>query len=128
MIYIIENYIDDITPQSSESPDTAMAPTPGHDVAPSSEDVVMASIPDIAPNSLYFAALHGLGKYLEGSGLDTVVVETGIYSPAALRGIYTGKAFKRGVAYHLMNVLACSFLKLDVVVGEMPPDAPPEAV
>ena len=51
MIYIIENYIDDITPQSSESPDTAMEPTPGHDVAPSSEDVVMAYLPDIAPSS-----------------------------------------------------------------------------
>ena len=241
MIYIIENYIDDITQQSSESPDTAMAPTPGHDVVPSSEDVVMVSLTVIAPNSqasepadntyntilnvtqkkrkkeklkktyvmptwaatksllqsgqrvnhtnsevvatlfktsptdyatvysvltltqeisavvvgtarriiitpdlylyerafniqqsagsnrwvlkagelrLCFAALHGLGKYLEGSGLDTVAGETGIYSPAALRGIYTGKAFKRGVAYHLMNVLACSFIKLDAVVGE----------
>ena len=55
---------------------------------------------------------------------STVAVETGIYSPAALRGIYTGKAFKTGVAYHLMNVLACSFLKLDAVLGEMPPNAP----
>ena len=68
--------------------------------------------------------LARLGKYLEGSGLDTVAVETGIYSSAALRGIYTGKAFKRGVEYHLMNVLACSFLKFCAVPGEMPPDAP----
>ena len=47
------NDIDDITPPSSESPDTAMAPTPGHDVAPSSENVVIAPIPDndLAPNS-----------------------------------------------------------------------------
>ena len=45
-----------------------------------------------------------MGKYLKGSGLDTVAVETGIYSAAALHGIYTGKAVKRGVAYHLMNV------------------------
>ena len=47
------NYIDDINPQSSESPDTAMAPTPAHDVAPSSEHVVMASLPDhdLAPSS-----------------------------------------------------------------------------
>ena len=73
---------------------------------------------------LCFAALHGLGKYLEGSRLDTVAVETGIYSPAALRGIYTGKAFKRGVEYNLKNVLACSFLKFGAVLGEMPPDAP----
>ena len=73
---------------------------------------------------LCIAALHGLGKYLEASGLDAVAVETGIYSPAALRGIYTVKAFKRGVEYHLMNVFACSFLKFDAVLGEMLPDAP----
>lgn len=70
-----------------------------------------------------FAALHALGKYIEGSGLDTVAVETGIYSPAALRGIYTGKAFKRGVEYHLMNALACFFFKFDAVLGEMQHDA-----
>ena len=40
------NDIDDITPPSSESPDTAMVPTPGHDFAPNSEGVVIASIPD----------------------------------------------------------------------------------
>ena len=71
-----------------------------------------------------FAALHALGKYLEGSGLDTVAIETGIYSPAALRGIYTGKAFKRGVEYHLMNALACFFLLFDAVLGNMSPDTP----
>ena len=27
---------------------------------------------------LCFAVLHGLGKYLEGSGLDTIAAETGI--------------------------------------------------
>ena len=47
------NDIDYIIPQSSESPDTAMAPIPGHDVAPSSENIVIAPIPDndLAPNS-----------------------------------------------------------------------------
>jgi hypothetical protein len=71
-----------------------------------------------------FAALHELGKYLEGNGLDTVAVETRIYSPATLRGIYTGKAFKRGVEYHLMNALACFFFKFDAVLGKMSPDVP----
>ena len=28
------------------------------------------------------AALHSLAKYIEGSGLDTVAIETSIYSPA----------------------------------------------
>ena len=71
-----------------------------------------------------FAVLHGLGKYIEGSGLDTVAIETVIYSPAAIWGIYTGKAFKRGVEYHLMNVLACFFFKCDKVLGENPHDMP----
>ena len=38
-----------------------------------------------------FSVLHGLGKYLGGSGLDTVAVETGIYCRDALSRIYTGK-------------------------------------
>ncbi len=41
------------------------------------------------------AALHALGKNAEGSGLDTLAIEAGIYSPAALHGIYSGKAFKQ---------------------------------
>ena len=66
------------------------------------------------------AALHGLGKYVEGSGLDTVAIEEGIYSPASLRGIYSGKAFKRGVEYHMMNFLAITHLQLDSILDEIP--------
>ena len=56
------------------------------------------------------AALHALSKYTEGSGLDTIAIETSIYSLAVVRAIYTGKAFKRGILYneytcHLINVL-----------------------
>ena len=43
------------------------------------------------------AALHALAKYTESSGPDTVVaIETSICSPA-IRAIYTGKTFKRGI-------------------------------
>ena len=54
------NDIDDITPPSSESPDTAMAPTPGHNVAPSSEDGVISPIPgnDFDPNSEYIVMAY----------------------------------------------------------------------
>ena len=35
-----------------------------------------------------FAALHALGKYVEESGLDSIAVEKGIYSPTTLRHIF----------------------------------------
>ena len=43
-----------------------------------------------------FASLHALGKTVEGGGTDKCAIKTGTYSSAALRGIYGGKAFKRG--------------------------------
>lgn len=70
---------------------------------------------------IVFAVLHGLGKTSEGSGQDTIAVDTGIYSSAALRGIYSGKSYKRAVEYHIMNGLAILLVKLDAVVGELPP-------
>ena len=58
-----------------------------------------------------FAALHALGKTLDGSGIDTCSVDTGSYSTAALRGIKSGKAYKRGVEYYLTVALSISILK-----------------
>jgi hypothetical protein len=49
-----------------------------------------------------FAALHALGKYVEESGIDSIAVEKGIYTPDIW-----GKSFKRGVDYHMANALAC---------------------
>ncbi len=69
-----------------------------------------------------FAALHALGKYIEGSGLDTVAVETGIYSPVTLRQIFAGKAFKRGIEYHIMNALACYYLKYEQMIDIVHPE------
>ena len=54
-----------------------------------------------------FAALHALGKTLDGSGIDTCAIESGIYTSAALRGIYSGKAYKRAVEYHITTSLTC---------------------
>ena len=68
------------------------------------------------------AALHALAKYIEGSGLDTVAIETSIYSPAVIRAIYTGKAFKRGIEYHVMNTLAILYMVFDTILGESPTD------
>lgn len=68
-----------------------------------------------------FAALHALGKQVEGSGMDTVAVEMGVYSAAALQSIYGGKTFKRGVECHIMMFVAIIMMKFDVILGELPP-------
>lgn len=55
---------------------------------------------------LRIAALHALGKTIDGSGLDTCAIESGAYTSAALRGIFRGKAYKRGIEYHITTSLA----------------------
>ena len=60
-----------------------------------------------------FVVEHALRKTLEGSGIDTCAIECGTYSAAAMRGIYSGKAFKRAVEYHLINALAIMMLKFE---------------
>ena len=51
----------------------------------------------LAPGHLhmFFADLHALRKVIEGSGLDTVAVECGIYSAAAMGSICNGKNWTR---------------------------------
>ena len=46
---------------------------------------------------IVFAPLHALGKTVDGSGIDTCAIECGIYTSAVPRGIYGGKAYKRGM-------------------------------
>jgi len=36
---------------------------------------------------IVFAALHALGKTIEGSGIDTCAIESGAYTSAALRRV-----------------------------------------
>ncbi len=76
----------------------------------------------LRPGELHycFASLHALGKYIDGSGIDSCGVETGIFSPATLRQVYGGKSFKRGIEYHITHSLACLMLKFEVVLPEIP--------
>ena len=69
----------------------------------------------LRPGGLHiaFALLHSLGKTIDGSGMDTCVIESGRYTAAALRGIYGGKAYKRGVEYHITNSLAILMMRFD---------------
>ena len=71
----------------------------------------------------FFADQHALGKTIEGSGLDDVGVECGIYSAASMRAILAGKNYTRGVEFHTMNALALISLKLEAIFGDGIPDA-----
>ena len=64
---------------------------------------------------IVFAALHALGKTIDGSGIDTCGIESGTYTSAALRGIYAGKAYKRGVEYHITTSLAIMMMRFDSI-------------
>ena len=48
--------------------------------------------------------LGSLGRYIEGSGLDDIWIEKGLYGPAVIRQIFSGKHLKRGVEAHLVNI------------------------
>ena len=66
---------------------------------------------------MFFADEHALGKVIGGSGLDTVAIESGIYSASTIRSICDGKKYTRGKEYHIMNALAIFSLKLEAVFG-----------
>ena len=69
---------------------------------------------------IVFAGLHALGKTVDGSGIDTCAIESGTYTTAALRGIYGGKAYKRGVEYHVTICLAIMMMKFDAIASANP--------
>ena len=63
-----------------------------------------------------FASLHAIAKYIEGSGLDAISIESGLYSPATIRQIFTGKWYKQGIEYHMTNILACYELLFEATI------------
>ena len=69
---------------------------------------------------IVFALLHALGKTVDSSGLDICAIEKGLYTAASLRKIYVGKAYKRGMEYHLTQVLAIMILKFDAIFLRVP--------
>ena len=60
-----------------------------------------------------FDALHTLGKTIDGSEFDTCAIRKGIHTSAALREIYGGKAYKRGIEYHVTTSLANMMMLFD---------------
>ena len=69
------------------------------------------------------ASFHAAGKYLEGSGLETISIKAGLYSPSTIRQIFTGKWFKRGIEYHYSNIMACNELLLEAVTQNLKMEA-----
>ena len=67
-----------------------------------------------------FALLRSLGRYIEGSGLDDIWIEKGLYGPAVIRQIIGGKHLKRGVEAHMVNLLVLSGLYYDALAKENP--------
>lgn len=76
----------------------------------------------LRPGALHiaFAALHALGKTIDGSGLDVCAIESGAYTSAALRGIFSGKAYKRGIEFHITISLAIMMMRFDVILSTLP--------
>ena len=76
----------------------------------------------LRPGGLHiaFAALHALGKTVDGSGIDICCIENGAYTAAALRRIFSGKAYKRGLEYHIVNSLAILMMRFDQISHSLP--------
>ena len=74
---------------------------------------------------IVFAALHALGKTIDGSRFDTCANEKGIYTYAyaALRRIYGGKAYKRGIEYHITTSLAIMLMLFDASAKDALPES-----
>ena len=64
-----------------------------------------------------FASLHAEGKFLEGSGVDCILIEAGKYSAATTRQVFTGKWFRCGVEYHLIILMGCYELLFEAFSG-----------
>jgi hypothetical protein len=66
-----------------------------------------------------FAARHALGKTIDGSGIDMCAIESGTYTSAARHRIYGGKAYKRGIDYHITTSLAIMMMKFDSILSAL---------
>ena len=69
---------------------------------------------------IMFALLWSLGRYIEGSGLDDIWIEKGLYRPAVIRQVFGGKHLKHGVEAHMVNLLALSGSYYDGLAKENP--------
>ena len=71
----------------------------------------------LCPGKLHeiIAYENALWKVIEVSGLASIAIESGVYSAAALRGIYGGNNYTRGLEYHIMNASVIICCKVEAV-------------
>ena len=70
-----------------------------------------------------FSAFHTLCNIIDGSGFDTCVIGKGIYTSAALHGIYGDKAYKGGIEYHISTSLAIIMMLFDANAKDTLPES-----
>jgi hypothetical protein len=57
-----------------------------------------------------FAALHALGKIIDGNGIDTCAIESALYTATALSEIFGGR-----LEYHITTCLAILMMNFDTI-------------
>jgi hypothetical protein len=62
---------------------------------------------------IVFAVLKVIGKYIQGSGIDQVLIEAGIYSTTTLGQILEGKHMKRAMEAHMVIYLSVCKIYLE---------------
>ena len=62
------------------------------------------------------AQLRCIDAYVEGSGINTSWVESGIYGPVTVKKIAEGKHVKRGVEAHLLTLQTLRTLIVRILV------------
>ena len=67
---------------------------------------------------IVFAMLKALGRYIEGSDLEQILIEKGLYGPASVRQLLAGKNYKRGLEAHIITLLALKDLHFDSLSGK----------
>lgn len=76
----------------------------------------------LRPGELHMvmALLRAIGSFVEGSGIDQVWIEAGIYGAVTVKQILEGRHVKRGVEAHITTLLALFQLYTDAFLAEYP--------
>ena len=67
-----------------------------------------------------FAALYALAKQSVEVTLTPCTIESSAYTSAALCGIFSGKAYKRGIEHPITTCLAILMINFDFIVSKLP--------
>jgi len=69
-----------------------------------------------------FSALKSIGSYVEGSGIDQLWVETGMFSPTTVRQVLEGKHLYRAMEAHMVTLMALYFIFFQTLWANAPED------